>query len=85
LFCRATAPVADLITAGDAPALQFYWTSRFSDIDKLPAVVVALEIGRRRFPAQIAVDALLVHVEFPGSVLGIFVCRIGHILGIERE
>ena len=23
LFCRATAPVADLVPAGDAPALQF--------------------------------------------------------------
>jgi hypothetical protein len=42
------------------------------------AVVVAFEIGRRGFAAQIAVDALIVDVKFSCYVLGVFVRSVGH-------
>jgi hypothetical protein len=44
----------------------------------MAAVVVALEICGRRFPAQIAVDALFIDIEFAGSIFGIFVGGVGH-------
>src|SRR6188474_2759072 len=39
----------------------------------VPAVIVAFEIGWSRFAAQIAVDALIIDVEFARYVLGVFV------------
>jgi hypothetical protein len=42
------------------------------------AIVVALEIGGRSFAAQIAVDALIIDVEFACYVFGVFVRGIGH-------
>src|SRR5437588_10537300 len=42
------------------------------------AVVVAFEIGRGGFAAQIAVDALIVDIEFSRYVLGVFVRSVGH-------
>ena len=33
-------------------------------------VVVAFEIGRRSFAAQVAIDALFVDIEFPGAFSG---------------
>jgi hypothetical protein len=44
----------------------------------MATVVVALEICGRRFPAQIAVNALFIDIEFAGSIFGIFVGGIGH-------
>src|SRR5438270_6503255 len=44
----------------------------------MAAVIVALEIRRRSFAAQIAVDALFVDIEFAGSIFGIFVGGVGH-------
>jgi hypothetical protein len=37
-----------------------------------------LIIVRGRFAAQVAVDALVVHVVFARNVFGIFVCYISH-------
>jgi hypothetical protein len=42
------------------------------------AVVIAFEIGGRGFAAQIAVDALIIDVEFARYVFGVFVRGIGH-------
>jgi hypothetical protein len=42
------------------------------------AVVVPLEIGRRGFAAQIAIDALIIDIEFARYVFGVFVRGIGH-------
>jgi len=42
------------------------------------AVLVALEIVRRRLAAQVAVNALVVHVVFSGGVFGVFVCCVSH-------
>src|SRR5690348_11687907 len=39
---------------------------------------MALEIGWGSLPAQIAVDALVVYVEFPGRVFRISICNVGH-------
>ena len=42
-------------------------------------VVVAFETGGGRFAAQIAVDALIIDVEFARYVLGVFVRGVGHV------
>jgi hypothetical protein len=44
----------------------------------MAAIIVPLEIGRRRFAAEIAVDALVVHVESAPYVFGVFICRVSH-------
>jgi hypothetical protein len=49
----------------------------FIDV-RMAAVVVPLEIGRRGFAAQIAVDALIIDIEFARYVFGVFVRGIGH-------
>jgi hypothetical protein len=49
----------------------------------MTAVVVALEISRCRLTAEIAVDALIVHVVCAFSVLGVFVFSVRH-LGVLR-
>jgi hypothetical protein len=49
----------------------------------MAAVVVSFEIGRRGFTAQIAIDALIIDIEFARYVFGVFVCGIGH--GFSRK
>jgi hypothetical protein len=49
----------------------------------MAAVIVPFEIGGRGFAAQIAVDALIIYVEFAWYVLGVFVCGIGHGFSLE--
>ena len=44
----------------------------------MSAAVVPLEIGWRSLPTQIAVDALLIDVKFPGNVLRIFIRGVRH-------
>jgi len=44
----------------------------------MTAVVVTLKIGGRSFAAQIAVDALIIDVEFARYVFSIFVRNVGH-------
>jgi hypothetical protein len=44
----------------------------------MAAVVVPFEIGRRSFAAQIAVDALIIDIEFARYVFGVFVRDVGH-------
>ena len=51
--------------------------------ERVPAVIVALEICRSSFAAQITVNALIIDVESALCVLGIFVCCVGH--GAPRE
>jgi len=41
-------------------------------------IVIALEVGGRGLAAQIAINALIVHVKFATDVLGILVCYICH-------
>jgi len=42
------------------------------------AVVVALEIGRRCFAAQIAIDALFIDIGFPRHIFRVFVGNVRH-------
>jgi hypothetical protein len=49
----------------------------------MAAVIVPLEIGRRGFAAQIAIDALIIDIEFAWDVLGVFVRGVGH--GFARK
>jgi hypothetical protein len=51
----------------------------------MTAVIVSLEIGGRCFAAQIAVDALVIDVEFTRYVFGVFVCGIGHDFSRKSE
>src|SRR6266566_4392870 len=51
----------------------------------MAAVIVPLEIGGRRFTAQIAVDALIIDVKFARYVFGVFVCGIGHGFSLKSE
>jgi hypothetical protein len=44
----------------------------------MTAVIVPLEVGGRCFAAQIAVDALVIDVEFTRYVFGVFVRGVGH-------
>jgi hypothetical protein len=44
----------------------------------MATVIIPLEIGRRGFAAQIAIDALIIDVEFARYVFGVFVREIGH-------
>jgi len=51
----------------------------------MAAVIVALEISGRGFTAQIAVDALIVDVEFSCYVFGVFVGGISHSFSGKNE
>jgi hypothetical protein len=51
----------------------------------MAAVVVALEIGGRGFTAQIAVDALIIDVEFSCYVFGVFIRGISHSFSGKSE
>jgi hypothetical protein len=44
----------------------------------MAAVIVPFEIGGRGFAAQIAIDTLVVDVEFARYVFGVFVRDISH-------
>src|SRR4029077_6806073 len=60
-----------------AESLFFRRLWLFIDVG-MTAVVVPFEIGRRGFPAQIAIDALIIDVEFARYVFGVFVRSVGH-------
>lgn len=45
---------------------------------RIAAVLIAFEIVRSGFAAQIAIDALIVHVIFARCVFRVFVCNISH-------
>src|SRR5438105_8795285 len=53
--------------------------------ERVATVVVAFEIRGRSLAAQIAVDALLVDVEFAGGVFGILVGDVSHVFSSLRE
>ncbi len=42
------------------------------------AIVVTFEVCRCGFAAQIAVDALIIHVKFTPYVVAVFVCYVCH-------
>jgi hypothetical protein len=56
----------------------------FIDV-RMAAVIVSFEIGGRSFPAQIAVDALIIDVKFARYVLGVFVRGVGHGFSVKNE
>jgi hypothetical protein len=65
-------------------AQSFFFRRLWLFIDvRMAAIVVPLEIGGRGFTAQIAIDALIVDVEFTRHVFGVFVCDVGH--GFPRK
>jgi hypothetical protein len=49
---------------------------------RMSAIVVAGEIGRSGFSAQIAIDALIIHIEFAAHIVGVFVVYVCHNLKI---
>jgi hypothetical protein len=46
---------------------------------RVATVIVPFEVGGGGLAAQVAVNALIIDVEFAGYVLGIFVCGVGHV------
>src|SRR4051812_26410210 len=44
----------------------------------MTAVVVAFEIRRGRFAAEIAIDALIIDVEFSFHILRVLICSVCH-------
>ncbi|HEU5245882.1 MAG TPA: hypothetical protein VFU09_02215 [Candidatus Udaeobacter sp.] len=48
-------------------------------------VIVPFEIGGRGFAAQVAIDALIIDVEFAWYVFGVFVRDIGHGFFLKNE
>src|SRR5207244_3460051 len=59
-------------------------TRRSSDL-RISSGLLALEVGGCRDPADVAVDALRVHVVTPGDVVGDLVFRVGHDLKLARR
>jgi hypothetical protein len=51
----------------------------------MAAVIVPFEIRGRGFAAQIAVDALVIYIEFARYVLGVFVRGVGHGFSVKNE
>src|SRR6266851_4301387 len=49
--------------------------------ERIAAIVVAFEIVRSGFATQVAVNALVIDVEFAGDVFRIFVCNVSHNAG----
>jgi hypothetical protein len=63
---------------GFLAARLFVRAGRLFIDERVAAVVIPLEIVRGRFAAQVAVNALVVHVVFARHVHGIFVCSVCH-------
>ena len=63
---------------GFLAAAFFFRRRRLFEDERVSAVFVAFEIVRRRLAAQVAVNALVVHVVFARDVFGIFVCHVSH-------
>jgi hypothetical protein len=49
----------------------------------MPAVVIALKIGRRSLAAQITVDALIIDIKFARYILRVFVRCIRHNFSVK--
>lgn len=56
----------------------FLFVFRLLENIAVTAIVITSEIGGRSFAAQVTVDALIIHVEFTGGVLGILVGDVCH-------
>jgi hypothetical protein len=56
----------------------FFGRGRLFINKRIAAVVVAFEIIRRGLAAQIAINALVVHVVFARDIFGIFICNVCH-------
>jgi hypothetical protein len=44
----------------------------------MPTIIVATEVRGRGFTAKIAIDALVIDIEFSIYIFRIFICGIGH-------
>jgi hypothetical protein len=57
----------------------FVWRLRLFVNVGVAAIIIPFEIRGRGFAAQIAVDTLIIDVEFARYVLGVFVRGVGHV------
>src|SRR5689334_884415 len=64
---------------------DFFFGGRLLMDERIATLVIAREEIRSSLAAQVAVDALLVDVEFPGGVRGPFVCFVRHRLSEEES
>lgn len=63
---------------------DFFFRRRLLVHIRVTALVMAREKSRRRLPAKIAVDALLIDVEFTRGIIRPFVRFVGHDFGEQR-
>jgi hypothetical protein len=81
-FTKLLAVIADRLYGatflGFFAAGLFLGTFRLLTYERIAAVVVAFEIVRRCFAAEIAVNALIVHVVFAGGIFRISIRNVSH-------
>jgi len=64
----------------------FVWRLRLLVNIGVAAIIVPFEVRGSRLTAQIAVDALIIDIEFARYVLGVFVRCVGHVsLKVKRN
>jgi hypothetical protein len=56
----------------------FFGRLRLFVDERMTAIVIPFEIGGRGLTAKIAVDALLIHIEFAGGIFGILIGDVSH-------
>ena len=60
-------------------ALRFFvGRGRLFEDERISSVIIARVIGRGSFPAQVTINALIVHVVFSGHVFWILICDVSH-------
>src|SRR5947199_188510 len=57
---------------------NFFFSRRLLVNERVAPLIMAREKRGCRFAAEIAIDALLIHKKFPGSIVLPLVCFIGH-------
>ena len=55
-----------------------FWGGGLLVDEAVAAIVVASEVCGSRFAAQVAINALVVHIEGAGDVLRVFVSEVSH-------
>ena len=86
LFAVATDGFYGATAEGFFAKLQFFIIFGLLEDVGVATVIITLEIGRGGLAAKVAVDALIVHVEGAGDVLGVFVCCVSHVRdGVWRD
>ena len=68
------------LTAAQGPfvLLNFLGSFGLLEDEAVSAVIVALEVRGGGFAAQVAIDALVIDIEFARDIVAVFVCCVCH-------